>query len=193
MFCGSNTRRWSHGLIISLLIQIIIYGPITDTGTGTRCSSKTDLPLIDQCYYAYSTQLLINAARVLNNAEDVHKYSGLLEKIKRAFLDEYMTPDGTVSERDADCVCAGTAIWLIAGSDAWKSARRLSELVRANRQSFKYRFFGNTVFIKCINWFWVHRSRIFPYLNRRPTLRGYILQNGYDNYMGKMGWINSWQ
>ena len=57
-------------------------------------AAVTDKYLIAQCFYAHSTQLLINAAQVLNKTDDVNFYTGLLEKIKAAFLKEYMTPNG---------------------------------------------------------------------------------------------------
>ncbi|MBY0434903.1 MAG: alpha-L-rhamnosidase, partial [Cyclobacteriaceae bacterium] len=57
-------------------------------------SAITDKYLIAQCFYAHSTQLLINAATVLNKTEDVKTYSTLLKKVKAAFEKEYLTPSG---------------------------------------------------------------------------------------------------
>jgi alpha-L-rhamnosidase len=57
-------------------------------------SAVTDKYLIAQCFYAHSTQLLINAASVLGKTEDSNSYTRLLEKIKDAFVKEYMTANG---------------------------------------------------------------------------------------------------
>ena len=57
-------------------------------------SAVTDKYLIAQCFFAYSTQLLLNAAKVLNKPDDVGKFSELLQHIKEAFLKEYVTPSG---------------------------------------------------------------------------------------------------
>lgn len=54
----------------------------------------TDKYLIAQCFFAHSTQLMINTAQVLGKQEDVAKYTALLKKIKDAFLKEYVTPNG---------------------------------------------------------------------------------------------------
>lgn len=54
----------------------------------------TDKYFITQCFYAYSTQLLINAANVLEKKEDIEFYTHLLSKIKSAFLNEFVTPSG---------------------------------------------------------------------------------------------------
>lgn len=57
-------------------------------------SAVTDKYLIAQCFYAQSTQLLINAAKVLGNAADQQEYEALLARIKAAYLKEYSTPNG---------------------------------------------------------------------------------------------------
>ncbi len=57
-------------------------------------AAVTDKYMIAQTFYAHSTQLLINAAKVLEKNDDVAKYSSLLEHIKAAYVNEYMTPNG---------------------------------------------------------------------------------------------------
>ena len=69
----------------------LFYRPFDDNDGR---SAVTDKYLIAQCFYAHSTQLLINAATVLGKKEDAAGYSLLLKGIKDAFLREYMTPDG---------------------------------------------------------------------------------------------------
>ncbi len=54
----------------------------------------TDKYLIAQCFYAHSTQLLANAARVLGKKEDEAFYGQLVKDIKTAFQKEYVTPSG---------------------------------------------------------------------------------------------------
>ncbi|WP_214073130.1 glycoside hydrolase family 78 protein [Mucilaginibacter sp. dw_454] len=60
-------------------------------------SAITSKYLIAQCFYAHSTQLLINAAKVLGKTEDVETYSKLLADVKAAYLHEYVTPNGLIS------------------------------------------------------------------------------------------------
>jgi alpha-L-rhamnosidase len=67
----------------------------------------TNKYLIAQCFYAYSTQLLINAANELGKSDDVTIYTALLQKIKTAFLKEYTTPNGaTMSNTQTSYVLA---------------------------------------------------------------------------------------
>lgn len=57
-------------------------------------SAVTDKYLIAQSFYAYSTGLLLKAARVLGQTEDVQAYSRLLEQVKEAYRREYLTDSG---------------------------------------------------------------------------------------------------
>lgn len=67
----------------------------------------TNKYLIAQCFYAYSTQLLINTAKELGKNDDVTTYTNLLKKIKEAFLKEYTTPNGaTMSNTQTSYVLA---------------------------------------------------------------------------------------
>jgi alpha-L-rhamnosidase len=70
-------------------------------------SAVTNKYLIAQCFYAHSTQLLINAANILGKTEDVTTYTALLSKIKDAFVKEYTTPNGaTMSNTQTSYVLA---------------------------------------------------------------------------------------
>lgn len=57
-------------------------------------SAVTDKYLIAQCFYAYSTQLLINAAQALGKSDEAVQYQALLTAIKAAFQREYLTSTG---------------------------------------------------------------------------------------------------
>ena len=69
-----------------------LFYSVNDDRDGS--SAITNKYLIAQCFYAHSTQLLINAAQVLHKKADVLTYTALLEKIKSAFVNEYMTLNG---------------------------------------------------------------------------------------------------
>lgn len=57
-------------------------------------AAVTDKYLIAQCFFAHSTQYLINAAQALDKAEDVTEYTELLDHVKQAYRREYLTPSG---------------------------------------------------------------------------------------------------
>ena len=69
----------------------LFYRPEDDNNGRAAVTSKD---LIAQCFYAHSTQLLIDAANVLEMDQDVALYDSLLTKIKSAFVNEYVTASG---------------------------------------------------------------------------------------------------
>ena len=56
----------------------------------------TELDFIATAFYAYSTSILAEAARVLGKDDDAKMYSDLFGKIKNVFINEYVTKAGRV-------------------------------------------------------------------------------------------------
>lgn len=56
----------------------------------------TSKELIGTAFFAYSTQLMANIARILGKAEDVLRYSALHEKVREAFIKRFVNDDGTI-------------------------------------------------------------------------------------------------
>jgi len=87
----SKNDLWNAGFHFG---DWLFYSLNDDTDGSSAITNKY---LIAQCFYAYSTQLLINAANVLGKKEDADYYTALLAKIKDAYLKEYVTPHGLIS------------------------------------------------------------------------------------------------
>lgn len=70
-------------------------------------SAITNKTYIAQCFFAHSTQLLINAATALGYQADVVRYTDLLKLVKEAFMKEFITPNGaTLSNTQTSYVLA---------------------------------------------------------------------------------------
>ena len=85
---ASKNYLWNTGFHFGDWLSYMV-----DNDLGGR-SAITDKYLIAQCFYAYSTQLLINAAKVLGKVDDADRYITLLGHIKDAFVREYVTGSG---------------------------------------------------------------------------------------------------
>ncbi len=97
----SSNNLWNKGFHFG---DWLFYTMADDNDGKAAITNKY---LIAQCFYAYSTQLLINAAKELGKNDDVTNYTNLLKKIKEAFLKEYTTPNGaTMSNTQTSYVLA---------------------------------------------------------------------------------------
>lgn len=97
----SSNNLWNKGFHFG---DWLFYTMADDNDGNAAITNKY---LIAQCFYAYSTQLLINAAKELGKNDDVTTYTALLKKIKEAFLKEYTTPNGaTMSNTQTSYVLA---------------------------------------------------------------------------------------
>ncbi|HEY4208356.1 MAG TPA: family 78 glycoside hydrolase catalytic domain [Puia sp.] len=102
----------------------------------------TDLSYISQCWYGYSTQLLIKAARVLGKREDEAIYRQILQKIKEAFLRTYLTPDGRLLPNTQTAHILALQFDMLPDSMRPKAAARLAEMVHDNRDHLATGFLG---------------------------------------------------
>jgi alpha-L-rhamnosidase len=86
----SQDNLWASGFHFG---DWLFYRP-DDDNDGR--AAITDKYYITQCFFANSTQLVINAAKVLGHVADVKKYQALLKDIKKAFQNEFVTNSGRV-------------------------------------------------------------------------------------------------
>jgi alpha-L-rhamnosidase len=85
---ASKDYLWNTGFHFG---DWLFYRPFDDNDGR---SAVTDKYFIAQCFFAYSTQILLNTATVLGKTEDVTYYTNLLQKVKDAFVKEYVTANG---------------------------------------------------------------------------------------------------
>lgn len=70
-------------------------------------SAVTDNYLVAQCFYAYSADLMTNAARLLGKTDEAADYENLAKRIRAAFQREYTTASGRlISETQTAYVLA---------------------------------------------------------------------------------------
>jgi alpha-L-rhamnosidase len=85
---NSKDNLWSAGFHFG---DWLFYRPDDDR---FGIAAVTDKALITQCFYAHSTQMVINAAKVLGKEADVKEYTELLYQVKTAFNKEFVTANG---------------------------------------------------------------------------------------------------
>jgi alpha-L-rhamnosidase len=147
-------------------------------------AAVTDKYLIAQCFYANSTQLLIRAAKVLGNKEDANTYSLLLQKIKDAFVKEYLTSNGRLVSGTQTAYVLALNFDMLPDSLRTQAAKRLVDNIKSYGNHLTTGFLGT------------------PYLCHVLTRFGYsdiayklLLQETYPSwlYPVKMGATTIWE
>ncbi|WP_025950629.1 alpha-L-rhamnosidase [Geobacillus thermocatenulatus] len=102
----------------------------------------TPTDLIATAFYAYSTRLVRDAAVVLNKAEDVRTYTELLNRIKAAFQQEFITPSGRLASPTQTAHVLALMFDLVEGEAKKRIARELNEMVIENDYHLTTGFVG---------------------------------------------------
>ncbi len=89
--------------------------------------ATTDKDLICQAYFARSTDLLRRTAKILGKTTDAEKYAELLEEIKEAFGEEFLTPNGRLASNTQTAYSLALAFDLVPCGLKEKAAKRLAE------------------------------------------------------------------
>ena len=133
---NSTNNLWNKGFHFG---DWLFYRPFDDNDGR---SAVTDKYLISQCFFAHSTQLLINSAKVLGKTADIKKYSDLLKNIKDAFLKEYVTPSGRLVSSTQTAYVLALNFDMLPESMRASAAKRLAENVASYNNHLTTGFLG---------------------------------------------------
>jgi alpha-L-rhamnosidase len=175
---NSTGYLWNNGFHFG---DWLFYRP-DDDNDGR--AAVTDKYLIAQCFFAHSTQLLIDAATVLGYTKDVELYSNLLVQIKNAFMKEYVTPSGRLVSGTQTAYVLALNFDMLPDSLRTQAAARLADNVDDYNNHLTTGFLGT------------------PYICHVLTRFGYdtvayklLLQDTYPSwlYPVKMGATTIWE
>ena len=175
---SSTNNLWNKGFHFG---DWLFYRPFDDNDGR---SAVTDKYLIAQCFYANSVQILMNTAKVLNKPDDAAMYWSLLQKVKEAFLREYITPNGRLISSTQTAYVLALNFDMLPENERAKAAERLAENVVSYDDHLTTGFLGT------------------PYLCHVLTRFGFtdlsyklLLQDTYPSwlYPVKMGATTIWE
>ncbi|MEO5814730.1 MAG: family 78 glycoside hydrolase catalytic domain [Gemmatimonadaceae bacterium] len=92
--------------------------------------ATTDKDLIATAFYAHSTDLLARAARVLGKTDDAREYSDLFDRIKAAWVREYVTSSGRLSSNTQTAYALALEFHLLPDDRRADAGDRLAANVR---------------------------------------------------------------
>ncbi len=159
----------------------LFYRPFDDNDGS---SAVTDKHLIAQCFYAHSTQLLINTAKVLGNKADADTYTNLLQRIKAAFNKEYVTATGRLVSGTQTAYVLALQFDMLPESSRQQAADRLVENIKRYRNHLTTGFLGTP--------YLCHVLTRFGHSDLAYTL---LMQDTYPSwlYPVKMGATTIWE
>ncbi|MCI0397178.1 MAG: glycoside hydrolase family 78 protein [Chloroflexi bacterium] len=114
---------------------------INSTNPGSPYA-VTDVELIATAFFAYSTSIVQQAARVLGKEEEAATYAHLLAQIKAAFGREFVTPNGRLASNTQTAYILALMFDLLPPSLHAGAARRLAEDVRKRGHHLTTGFVG---------------------------------------------------
>ena len=117
----------------------LFYSPDDDNIGRAAVTSKA---LISQSFYAYSTQILADAARVLRKEKDAEIYTTLLKAIKNAFVREFVTGSGRLVSETQTAYTLALQFDLLPESLRGQAVDRLVQNIAAYRNHLTTGFLG---------------------------------------------------
>ncbi|HEX2969755.1 MAG TPA: glycoside hydrolase family 78 protein [Bacteroidales bacterium] len=108
----------------------------------TEPDGYTEPDFIATAFYAYSTNLLSQAAKVLGKTDDQKTYSDLYKKIKEAFIHEYVTPAGRVGTCSQTSYILALKFGLLPDNLRSVAASFLADDIRSRRNHISTGFLG---------------------------------------------------
>lgn len=159
----------------------LFYSP-EDDNSGR--AAVTDKNMIAQCFYAHSTQLVIDAAKVLGKTEEVTHYEQLLKKVKAAFMREYVTPNGRLVSGTQTAYVLALNFDMLPENERERAADRLVANVKSYGNHLTTGFLGTP--------YLCHVLTRFGHTDLAYTL---LLQEKYPSwlYPVKMGATTIWE
>lgn len=159
----------------------LFYRPLDDNDGR---AAVTDKYLIAQCFWAHSTQLMINTATVLDKKEDIVHYTTALKKIKDAFAREYLTPSGRLVSSTQTAYVLALQFDMLPENLREQAAERLAQNIKDYGNHLTTGFLGTPYLCEVLT--------RFGYNDLAYTL---LMQESYPSwlYPVKMGATTIWE
>jgi alpha-L-rhamnosidase len=176
---AGDSYIWKGGSIFG---DWLFYHP--PVNNHTEADGFTEHDFIATAFYAYSSKILENTAKVLGKQEDEKFYRDLFEKIKKVFINEYVTPAGRVGTNSQTSYVLALQFNLLPDNLRANAARFLVDDIRSRRNHLSTGFLG-TVFL----------CNVLTMEGYTDVAYNLLLQTSYPSwlYPVKMGATTIWE
>lgn len=176
---AGDSHMWKGG---SKYGDWLFYHP--PVNSHTAADGYTEPDFIATAFYAYSADLLSQAAKALGKTDDEKTYKDLYNKIKNVFIHEYVTPAGRIGTNSQTSYILALKFGLLPEELRPKAAEFLVADIKSRRNHISTGFLGT------------------PYIAHELSRAGYtdvaydlLLQESYPSwlYPVKMGATTIWE
>ena len=136
-FCRNNSKH--------------LLRPAAGFGDWLSIEADTPLDVIATAYFAYSTQLTAEAARVLGKTADARKYDELFRRIKAAFNRAYVAPDGRIKGNTQTCYVMALAFNLLPEEKRPAAVKYLVDDIQSRKTHLSTGFVGTSVLMPTLS------------------------------------------
>ncbi len=134
---AGESMIWKSGSVFG---DWLFYHPFVNDHGGA--DGHTDKDFIATAFYAYSTSILADVAKVLGKTEDASFYEDLFENIKSVFIHEYITPAGRIGTNSQTSYVLALMFNLVPENVRAKSAQLLVDDIRSRGTHLSTGFLG---------------------------------------------------
>ena len=113
-----------------------------DYGDWLAIGSTTSKDLIATAYWAYDASLMMRMAQALDRPRDEQKYREVFEKVRTAFNQEYVKPDGTIGTGSQTSYVLALHMDLLSQKDRVLAAEKLVEDIKSHDWHLTTGFLG---------------------------------------------------
>ena len=100
-----------------------------DAPDNNPAGGKTDRHLVASAYLCRTTREMADTARILGRVEDAREFESLSERVRSAFLDEYVSTTGRVVNETATAYALAITFGLLDERQRKRAGDRLAEIV----------------------------------------------------------------
>ncbi|UGQ12243.1 glycoside hydrolase family 78 protein [Yinghuangia sp. ASG 101] len=122
-----------------------------DAPDDDASGGKTDKYLVACAYFAKTTRIMADTARILGETEDAAHFAALDTRVREAFRREFVTPAGRVAGESATAYALAIAFDLLTPEQEAKAGARLAEVVTRAKFAISTGFAGTPLVLPALS------------------------------------------
>lgn len=149
-------------------------------GYGDWLSINADTPkdVLATAFFAYSTRLTAEVARTLGKNDEAQRHEALLEQIKQAFREAYVSADGRIKGDTQTCYVLALWFDLLSEDERQAAVGHLVEDIRGRGTRLSTGFVGTSYLLPTLSRFGHNRLAYELLLSEKFPSWGYSIKHG---------------